>query len=321
MEYLGFLASAFKGTYKCEPTYVPQMAFGKLYLGVDGGGSNTRSLLVDSRFNHVGLGKALGCNPHNCGYKTAGNRIDESIANAIDSLDFDDFEIDAIYCGIAGIRTPEEKSRLADSLEDFNWWRGTRLTIDSDLSIAHEAGLGNTPGICLVIGTGAACIGKSESGTIITHSNRLPNGDEPGSGYAIGLDAVTAGLVSSPSKERNQVAEAAKVAHRARSFRQYKSSRNSRSKLQRHRGSRLQNHGRSRLGPWQSGHSLDGWCRFSGHALPRTRSGKASVPEFENRFSIPSDFGRECRRETGVRHDLRTKPSAGHANRDSRQPC
>ena len=187
------------------------MAFGKLYLGVDGGGSNTRSVLVISRFNHVGLGKALGCNPHNCGYKTAGNRIDESIANAIDSLDFDDFEIDAIYCGIAGIRTPEEKSRLAISLEHFDWLRGTRLTIDSDLSIAHEAGLGNKPGICLVIGTGAACIGKSESGTIITHSNRLPNGDEPGSGYAIGLDAVTAGLVSSPSKERNQVAEAAKA--------------------------------------------------------------------------------------------------------------
>ena len=63
------------------------MAFRKLYLGVDGGGSNTRSLLVDSRFSPVGSGKALGCNPHNCGYKKAGNRIDESIANAIDSLD------------------------------------------------------------------------------------------------------------------------------------------------------------------------------------------------------------------------------------------
>ncbi len=186
------------------------MAFRKLYLGVDGGGSNTRSLLVDSRFSPVGLGKALGCNPHNCGYKKAGNRIDESIANAIDSLDFDDFEIDAIYCGIAGIRTPEEKSCLANSLEDFNWLRGTRLMIDSDLSIAHEAGLGNTPGICLVIGTGAACIGKSVSGKIITHSNRLPNGDEPGSGYAIGLDAVAASLVSSPRKERNEVAKAAK---------------------------------------------------------------------------------------------------------------
>ena len=185
------------------------MAFGKLYLGVDGGGSNTRSLLVDKRFNPVGLGNALGCNPHNCGFKTAGDRIDESITNAINSLEFDDFGIDAIYCGIAGIRTPEEKSRLANSLKDFNWRRGARLTIDSDLYIAHEAGLGNTPGICLVIGTGAACIGKSVSGTITTYSNRQPNGDEPGSGYAIGLDAVTAGLVSVPSKERNEVAEAA----------------------------------------------------------------------------------------------------------------
>ena len=210
MEYLGFLASTFKGPYHSCFTSVPLMAFGKLYLGVDGGGSNTRSLLVDSRFNPVGLGNALGCNPHNCGFKTAGARINESITNAIVSLKFDDFEIDAIYCGIAGIRTPEEKSRLANSLEDFNWRQGTRLMIDSDLSIAHEAGLGNAPGICLVIGTGAACIGKSESGTIITYSNRLPNGDEPGSGYAIGLDAVTAGLASGPSKERNEMAKAAK---------------------------------------------------------------------------------------------------------------
>ena len=210
MGYLGLLAYVLEVPYKDGHTSIPLMSFGKLYLGVDGGGSNTRSLLVDSRFNPVGLGKALGCNPHNCGFKTAGARINESIKNAIVSLEFDDFEIDGIYCGIAGIRTPEEKSRLANSLEDFNWRQGTRLTIDSDLSIAHEASLGNAPGICLVIGTGAACIGKSESGTIITHSNRLPNGDEPGSGYAIGLDAVTAGLVSVPSKERNEVAKAAK---------------------------------------------------------------------------------------------------------------
>ncbi|HCR31430.1 MAG TPA: hypothetical protein DIV79_15605 [Opitutae bacterium] len=186
------------------------MAFGKLYLGVDGGGSNTRSLLVDNRFNPVGLGSALGCNPHNCGFKTAGDRINQAITNAIQSVELDDFEVDAIYCGIAGIRTTEEKNRLAESLTGFDWRQGTRLTIDSDLSIAHEAALGNAPGICLVIGTGAACIGKSESGAIITCSNRQPNGEEPGSGYAIGLDAIAAGLLLVQSDERNEVAKAAK---------------------------------------------------------------------------------------------------------------
>lgn len=185
------------------------MAFGKLYLGVDGGGSNTRSLLLDHRCNPIGLGTALGCNPHNYGFETAGARIDEAVTNAIESLESGSQQIDAIYCGVAGIRTPEEKARLADSLADFHWRRGARLTIDSDLSIAHEAGLGDSPGICLVIGTGAACIGKNNSSTLVTHSNRQANGDEPGSGYAIGEDAITAGLISAGSSERNEVAKAA----------------------------------------------------------------------------------------------------------------
>jgi len=185
------------------------MAFGKLYLGVDGGGSNTRSLLLDHQFNPIGLGSALGCNPHNYGFKTAGARINEAVTIAIESIDFENYEIDAVYCGVAGIRTPEEKARLADSLADFDWRRGARLAIDSDLSIAHEAGLGINPGICLVIGTGAACIGKNDSSNLVTYSNRQPDGDEPGSGYAIGQDAITAGVISVDSGERNEVAKAA----------------------------------------------------------------------------------------------------------------
>lgn len=185
------------------------MTFGKLYLGVDGGGSNTRSLLVDNRFNPVGLGSALGCNPHNCGFKTAGARIDEAISKAIGALGSENYEIDAICCGVAGIRTPEEKTRLAESLADYDWRRGARLTIDSDLSIAHEAGLGGNSGLCLVIGTGAACIGKNDSAILVTQSNRQPDGDEPGSGFAIGQDAMAAGLVSDGSEERNEVAKAA----------------------------------------------------------------------------------------------------------------
>jgi N-acetylglucosamine kinase-like BadF-type ATPase len=185
------------------------MAFGKLYLGVDGGGSNTRSLLVDHRCNPIGLGNALGCNPHNYGFKMAGARIDEAVADAIESLESESYEIAAIYCGVAGIRTTNEKARLADSLAEFPWRQGARLNIDSDLSIAHEAGLGSSPGVCLVIGTGAACIGKNDSSTLVTHSNRQANGDEPGSGYAIGQDAITAGIVSAVSGERNEVAKAA----------------------------------------------------------------------------------------------------------------
>lgn len=176
----------------------------QLFLGIDGGGSQTRALAIDSRSRPIASGLASGCNPHNIGFAEAGNRINEAVLSTLETLDAN--EIASIFCGIAGIGSIEEQTTLADTLSRFSWTRNANLKIDHDLSIAYEAGIGQQAGICVIAGTGASCIAKNDRGEFHKSHNRLPNGDEPGSGYAIGFDAIKAGIASVESETRKTVA-------------------------------------------------------------------------------------------------------------------
>lgn len=180
------------------------------FIGIDGGGSKTRALAVDAQARPIKSYTVSGCNPHNIGFLAAGDRINEAVSHLIDSHDSKNRNVQSVFCGIAGIRTPEEQNELAKSLSRFQWARNGILQIDHDLSIAYEAALGNQPGICLIAGTGAACIAKSPQGEFYTASNRLPNDNELGSGYGVGRDAINAGILQSTSESRDAISNLAK---------------------------------------------------------------------------------------------------------------
>lgn len=180
------------------------------FIGIDGGGSLTRALAVDSQFRPLDSYTAPGCNPHNIGFVNAGDRINEAVSHTLETLESNGAEVRSVFCGIAGIRSTEEQTELAKSLSRFQWASNGILQIDHDLSIAYEAALGDDPGICLIAGTGAACIAKGHRGEIYTASNRLSNGDEPGSGYGVGMDAIDAGIFKSDSGSRDEISNLAR---------------------------------------------------------------------------------------------------------------
>lgn len=184
--------------------------FPQAFIGIDGGGSRTRALAVDAQARPLKSHTVSGCNPHNLGFLVAGDRINEAVSYFLDSLNSKGTRVQSVFCGIAGIRNTEEQTELAKSLSRFQWASDGILQIDHDLSIAYEAALGNEPGICLIAGTGAACIAKSELGEFYTASNRLPNGNEPGSGYGVGMDAINAGISKIASESRDAISNLAK---------------------------------------------------------------------------------------------------------------
>jgi len=167
----------------------------RAFIGIDGGGSKTRALAIDSEGRNLSTNTTTGCNPHNVGFQNAADRIDRVVASTCQSLRGEKFEVVSVFCGIAGIRTSDEKAKLAKPLSRFPWARNASVFIDSDLTIAYEAALGDRSGLCLIAGTGAACIAKDASGTFHTSSNRQPDGSEPGSGYGIGKAAIESGLL------------------------------------------------------------------------------------------------------------------------------
>ncbi|MGK0237638.1 MAG: glucosamine kinase [Candidatus Pelagisphaera sp.] len=181
----------------------------QVFLGVDGGGSNTRALLVDQNGGRISEGNSLGSNPHNGGYHLAASSINEAVQATIENAAPAQIKIESAFCGIAGIRNAEEQELLAKELRRFPWANRARLGIDHDVSIAYAAVLGAKPGITLICGTGSSCLGKDLSGKTILTSGRTEIIDDPGSGYAIGLEAIEAGLFQELSNSRNDIAKLA----------------------------------------------------------------------------------------------------------------
>ena len=177
------------------------------FLGIDGGGSKTRALLIDANASPISEGHATGSNPYNIGYAASAFHIDQAVQDALFNANPTNIEIASVFCGIAGIRNADEQSQLAKQLKFFSWARNARISIDHDLSIAYAAAFEDNPGIALICGTGSSCIGKDPSGNVIWTSGRHLGEDDPGSGYAIGLAAIQSGLVpQNPSEDRKTIA-------------------------------------------------------------------------------------------------------------------
>jgi glucosamine kinase len=129
-------------------------------VGIDGGGSRTRAVLVCGkrrvqveggtvRIGAVGIGEAC-----------------ERIVNLLAELKLKGElpGFDAVVAGIAGVWLPEERQRVGQVLRWMARERGLvieQLLVTSDAEIAIEGAFGGAPGVVLIAGTGTIAIGKT----------------------------------------------------------------------------------------------------------------------------------------------------------------
>ena len=109
----------------------------QVFLGVDGGGSNTRALLVDQNGGRISEGNSLGSNPHNGGYHLAASSINEAVQATIENAAPAQIKIESAFCGIAGIRNAEEQELLFR--ESANKCVKQMLPHRSDLPISGQS--------------------------------------------------------------------------------------------------------------------------------------------------------------------------------------
>lgn len=186
----------------------PQLTSRIHLVGVDGGGSHTRALAVDTRGRLVGRGQADGSNPHNC--SLAGSA--RSILHAMAQSGATPSSCLSLCLGIAGLADPAITQALHEELlSQAPELGGAKRYLTHDLEIAHRAAFAGQPGVLLVSGTGSACYALSPKGEILRQSGRHRERDDPGSGYSIGKRAIAEGLVAAPGEpSRTQIAALAK---------------------------------------------------------------------------------------------------------------
>jgi len=164
------------------------LASRRCILGVDGGGSGTRSVVIDASGRALSRGIGGPSNPLTAGFDEAAEAITAAVEAAAEEAGVETFS--AACLGIAGTDRPSGRDALMGMLEIPSG----RVRIVTDAAAALAGATGAGPGVIVISGTGSIALGMNEGGETARAGGwgwRL--GDE-GSGYYIGSRALISAL-------------------------------------------------------------------------------------------------------------------------------
>lgn len=152
------------------------------YVGIDGGGTSVRVVVVDGALNVLAQSTGTSANPNSVGRESAQQAIQSTIHAALAQADLHADQIAGVGAGVAGTRL--FKDWLRDVIHQALPHAAQYLSTDYEIALvgAH----GTHEGAILIAGTGSIAYGISAQG----ESKRVGGwgyllGDE-GSGYWIG---------------------------------------------------------------------------------------------------------------------------------------
>ena len=161
-----------------------------LYLGIDGGGTSTRAVLVNERGEILGQGKAGPSNIHNVGTKASGSALLEATQAAFAAAGIPRRAAVWAFLGTAAIKAPQDAEAMEEVARPLALAENVRVVTDAENVLA--GGLLGRPGIVLISGTGSVAYGRNaRRETAACGGWGYFLGDE-GSGVDLGKRAVQA---------------------------------------------------------------------------------------------------------------------------------
>lgn len=169
------------GEFRRMPRYV---------IGVDGGASRTRSLLVDLEGKAVSRALSGPSNPMTVGFDGSAKAIVEAVSPVKESCRNGSVLVACL--AIAGVDRPQSRQALLRALEPM--LHVGRVIVVSDARAALSGSVLENRGVVAICGTGSVAYGINEEG-VTSRSGGWGwlLGDE-GSGYDIGRKALSAAL-------------------------------------------------------------------------------------------------------------------------------
>lgn len=155
-------------------------------LGIDGGGSKTRAVVVDAQGNERGRGLTGSANYHTVGLELAVLHIRQAAEEAAQEARCS-LPVEAAWLGLAGIDRPPDSALLVPQLHFLA--RSLRLTNDAELVLSA---LEEKPGVALIAGTGSIALGQDSRGKIERSGGWGHILGDEGSGYDIGRRTLQA---------------------------------------------------------------------------------------------------------------------------------
>lgn len=161
-----------------------------LYLGVDGGGTNTRIVLINQKKNLVGEGMAGASNPLRVGIEAAVTHIFEAVNQACDEANLSRSDIVSATLGLAGVRREDLRKRIHERFTRELHIKPVEVCTDAEIAL-YGATLGKA-GLAVIAGTGSICIGSDGNGHRATAGGWGPLAGDEGGGAGIARRALQA---------------------------------------------------------------------------------------------------------------------------------
>lgn len=162
----------------------------EFWLGVDGGGTNSRAALVDATGKLVGQGYAAAGNPARVGLENAVAHVQQAVAEACAQAGVSVQQITAACFGLAGVGNPPHHAAMLAALEQVFPVRPLLLETDARIALAGATNL--RPGVVIIAGTGSIACGINAAGRFERAGGWGPAMGDEGSGYYIGRRALAA---------------------------------------------------------------------------------------------------------------------------------
>jgi len=157
------------------------------YMGIDGGGTHLRIVIVDEQLRALAQYESGTANPNHIGRVAAAEHIRDSIHKTLDRSSLSPESIAAVGIGIAGASAAYARDWLLETVALA--LPSSEIVPSSDVEIALVGAHGRPEGVLLLSGTGSVAYGINASGESFQSGGwGYLLGDE-GSGYWIGMEA------------------------------------------------------------------------------------------------------------------------------------
>ncbi len=170
-----------------------------LVMGIDGGGSSVRVVILDTRLSILGQSHGLAVNPNLVGQAQAAARIQAAMREALASAGLESARIEAVGAGVSGILAAGLGGWLRDVVAAVI--PQAVITVCPDYEIALVGAHGRREGLLVLSGTGSLACGINAAGeSALVGGWGYLLGDE-GSGVWLGLAGLRAAVRSADGLE------------------------------------------------------------------------------------------------------------------------
>lgn len=159
------------------------------YLGVDGGGTKTKYILIDKELNIIKDIERGTIHIHQIGEEKLKDELLQSINIILSETNINRSDIGYVFLGVPGYGESESDKRIIDKILCEVLY-GIKYEASNDSVVGWAAGTGCKDGINIVAGTGSIAYGRNENGDEDRVGGWGPGIGDDGSAYWIALKVI-----------------------------------------------------------------------------------------------------------------------------------